>query len=95
MYMGTETSRYYYMGKNRDEKVLKDTTQILIHAGGYTQSISSSSSSEDITVDPVTYHCNGQEMNLQTCNNETTLQCTLYDSTVMVVCVQSNVSGMV
>ena len=75
------------------KKVLKATTHTLTYVGGYTQSTSSSLSPEGIAVNPVSYHCTGQENSLQTCNSVTTSRCSRYDVTT-IVCVQGNTSGM-
>ena len=61
---------------------------IFSHAGGYAQSTSSSSS--ELTVDPVEYHCNGRENNLQNCDNQSMSRCS---SGVTIACVQRNASG--
>ena len=59
------------------------------YAGGYSQS---SSTSNQIRVDPVKYHCNGRENNLQSCRKQTT---TCSNSDVAeITCVRRNVSGM-
>ena len=63
-----------------------------ITPGGYTQGTSSSSPERIMSVDPVEYHCSGQESDLQTCDNLTNSRCSDRD-VATIVCVQRNVSG--
>ena len=66
---------------------------ILLYSGGYTESTRSSYSLllKGITVDPVEYHCKGQENNLQDCNRRALPRCS---AGVTIVCVYRNSSGM-
>lgn len=64
-----------------------------IHAGGYTQSVFSLNS-ERTTVDPVEYHCNGQENNLQSCDNQASSICFNHAVTT-IACVRRNASGII
>ena len=73
--------------------ILRATTHTLTYVGGYTQSTSSFVNPENIEVDPVMFHCSGNENSLQICANETALGCYHY-AIVTVVCVQRNASGM-
>ena len=61
------------------------------HAGGYTVSTRYISNRNRNQLNPVSYHCNGTENNLQNCDRENQSRCS---NGVKITCVQRNSSGM-